>query len=228
MHDALGHIGSSALPGGGPAKKALDALEFIVIDRPQFEQFRERFLTENRDFIDFSVRSGRYWDTEREYKEQITAKVRAIAASAADARTARRSYPSSAERGRQVPADRVARGYPHTEFLTVPPVFFPAGPYSAVSSAASPMSSANGQRSPAASARRSVSRTVDGAAPTRCEIALWPSPCSNRCLKISSVRRQIVWDIWRGRLAECRPHPGVEFRRRVCGVASVDSGWSVV
>ena len=88
VHDALGHIGSAALPGGGPAKKALDALEFVVIDWPQFEQFRERFLTENLDFIDFSVRSGRYWDTEREYKEQITAKVRAIAASAADARTA--------------------------------------------------------------------------------------------------------------------------------------------
>jgi hypothetical protein len=42
----------------------------------------------------------------------------------------------------------------------------------------------------AASARRSVSRTVEGVAP-RYEIALWPSPSENRYLKISRTRRML-------------------------------------
>lgn len=50
-------------------------------------------------------------------------------------------------------------------------------------------SSSNGHESPAAVARRSVSRTVDGAAPTRTAIDLWPSPCSARYLSISRTRR---------------------------------------
>lgn len=49
----------------------------------------------------------------------------------------------------------------------------------------------SGQESPGASARRSVSHTVEGAAPTRYEIALWPSPSKNRYLKISRTRRML-------------------------------------
>ncbi|OYW64721.1 MAG: hypothetical protein B7Z40_13175 [Bosea sp. 12-68-7] len=48
------------------------------------------------------------------------------------------------------------------------------------------------ENSPAALALRSVSRTVEGAAPTRTEIALWPSPCSNRYRKISRTRRMLT------------------------------------
>ena len=44
-------------------------------------------------------------------------------------------------------------------------------------------------KAPQPSARRSVSRTVDGAAPTRTAIDLWPSPCSTRYLSISRTRR---------------------------------------
>ncbi|WP_318898623.1 hypothetical protein, partial [Sinorhizobium meliloti] len=51
------------------------------------------------------------------------------------------------------------------------------------------MSSPNGHDSSAMAARRSVSRTVDGAAPTRTAIDLWPSPCSKRYLNISRTRR---------------------------------------
>jgi hypothetical protein len=40
------------------------------------------------------------------------------------------------------------------------------------------------------------------------------------------VRRQMIWDSWRYLLAEHRPHPGLEFKRRVCCAASVDAGWS--
>ena len=39
------------------------------------------------------------------------------------------------------------------------------------------------------------------------------------------VRRQIIWDSWRRKLAECRPHLGVDVKRRSCGVASADVRW---
>ena len=41
----------------------------------------------------------------------------------------------------------------------------------------------------------------------------------------SGVRRQIIWDSWRLRLAECRPHLWVDVKRRSCGVASADVRW---
>ncbi|MDP9810052.1 hypothetical protein J2W42_002913 [Rhizobium tibeticum] len=47
----------------------------------------------------------------------------------------------------------------------------------------------NGHESPARSSRRNVSRTVEGAAPTRAAIDLWPRPPSNLCLRISRTRR---------------------------------------
>jgi PAS domain S-box-containing protein len=47
----------------------------------------------------------------------------------------------------------------------------------------------HGHDSPATAARRSVSRTVDGAAPTLTAIDLQPSPCSKRYLNISRTRR---------------------------------------
>jgi hypothetical protein len=50
-------------------------------------------------------------------------------------------------------------------------------------------SSFSGHNSSVTAARRSVSRTVDGAPPTRIAIDLCPSPCSNRYLSISRTRR---------------------------------------
>jgi hypothetical protein len=47
-------------------------------------------------------------------------------------------------------------------------------------------------------------------------------PCS------SSVRRQNFWDRRVSDLAESWPHLGLIFRRRFCGAASADVGWSVV
>jgi hypothetical protein len=58
------------------------------------------------------------------------------------------------------------------------PFFVPAALYRAASNTASLTSSPNGHESPASSTRRSVSRTVEGAAPTRTAIALWPRPSS--------------------------------------------------
>jgi hypothetical protein len=40
-----------------------------------------------------------------------------------------------------------------------------------------------------------------------------------------SVRRQIIWPRLDRRLAECRPHLGVDVMRRACGAASADVGW---
>ncbi|UDL90443.1 hypothetical protein LGH82_03500 [Mesorhizobium sp. PAMC28654] len=39
------------------------------------------------------------------------------------------------------------------------------------------------------------------------------------------VRRQIIWLRLDRRLAECRPHLGVDVKRRSCGAASADVGW---
>ena len=41
------------------------------------------------------------------------------------------------------------------------------------------------------------------------------------------VRRQNIWHNSRRKLAECGPRPGVNVRRRACGVASADIRWSV-
>ena len=43
----------------------------------------------------------------------------------------------------------------------------------------------------------------------------------------SFVRRQNIWHNSRRKLAECEPRLGLGFRRRACGVASVDARWSV-
>ena len=51
------------------------------------------------------------------------------------------------------------------------------------------------------------------------------SPHAPTAVPIESVRRQIIWDSWLRKLAECRPHLGVDVKRRSCGVASVDVRW---
>ena len=88
VHDALGHIGSGAEPGGAQCKAALDALGFVVIDWPAFQTLRETFLTRMKGFEDFRRKDGDYWTAERRYKDETIEKVRAIAASSVDDRAA--------------------------------------------------------------------------------------------------------------------------------------------
>lgn len=88
VRDALGHIGSEALPGGGQCKTALDALGFVVIDWPAFKALRDTFLSRMAGFVDFRRQDGDYWATERRYKDQVIEKIRSIAASSADDRVA--------------------------------------------------------------------------------------------------------------------------------------------
>ncbi|UDL92838.1 SEC-C domain-containing protein [Mesorhizobium sp. PAMC28654] len=57
-----------------------------------------------------------------------------------------------------------------------------------------------------------------------------PCPCGSgakfkRCHGQFGVRRQIIWLRLDRRLAECRPHLGVDVKRRSCGAASADVGW---
>lgn len=88
VRDALAHVGNEALPGGAQAKAALDALGFVVIDWQAFKPLRDKFLSRMSDFRDFRQQDGNYWTTERRYKDKAIEKVRAIAASPADDRTA--------------------------------------------------------------------------------------------------------------------------------------------
>jgi hypothetical protein len=88
VRDALAHIGSDARAGGGPCKAALDALGFVVIDWPAFKAARDTFLARIPEFEDFRRQDGDYWSVERRYKDQTIDKVRTIAASDADDRTA--------------------------------------------------------------------------------------------------------------------------------------------
>ncbi|WP_017182138.1 MULTISPECIES: McrB family protein [Sphingomonadaceae] len=84
VRDALGHIGSEALPGGGQCKTALDALGFVVIDWSAFKVLRDTFLSRMTGFMDFRRQDGDYWTTERRYKDKVIEKVRSVAASSAD------------------------------------------------------------------------------------------------------------------------------------------------
>ena len=88
VRDALGNIGSAAEPGGAQCKAALDALGFVVIDWQTFKPLRDKFLSRMSDFRDFRQQDGDYWTIERRYKDKAIEKVRAIAASSADDRTA--------------------------------------------------------------------------------------------------------------------------------------------
>lgn len=88
VRDALGHNGIDFEPGGGQCKAALDALGFVVIDWQAFKPLRETFLSRMSDFRDFRQQDGDYWTIERRYKDKAIEKVRAIAASSADDRTA--------------------------------------------------------------------------------------------------------------------------------------------
>ena len=88
VRDALARAGSDALPGGAQAKAALDALGFVVIDWQAFKPLRDTFLTRMSDFRNFRQQDGDYWTIERRYKDKAIEKVRAIAASSADDRTA--------------------------------------------------------------------------------------------------------------------------------------------
>jgi hypothetical protein len=88
VRDALAHIGSDALPGGGQCKAALDALGFVVIDWPAFNELRQVFLSRMTGFEDFRRQDGDYWTVERRYKDKAIEKVRSIAASTVDDRSA--------------------------------------------------------------------------------------------------------------------------------------------
>ncbi len=88
VRDALGHIGSDALPDGAQCKAALDALGFAVIDWPAFKALRKTFLSRMKGFEDFRRQDGDYWSGERRYKDKVIDKVRVIAASLVDDRTA--------------------------------------------------------------------------------------------------------------------------------------------
>ena len=88
VRDALSQQGNGAEPGGGHCKAALDALGFVVIDWPAFQQLRATFLSRISEFQDFRQQSGDYWEIERRYKEQTIEKARAIAASTVDDRDA--------------------------------------------------------------------------------------------------------------------------------------------
>lgn len=44
----------------------------MKLDSVALEGYRERFLERMPDFSDFTVRSGRYWTEEREYKDEIS------------------------------------------------------------------------------------------------------------------------------------------------------------
>jgi hypothetical protein len=45
----------------------------MQLDASSLDGYRERFLRRMPDFADFTLRTGRYWDEEREYKEEISA-----------------------------------------------------------------------------------------------------------------------------------------------------------
>ncbi|SIT18056.1 AAA domain (dynein-related subfamily) [Achromobacter sp. MFA1 R4] len=88
VRDALGHIGSEELPGGGQCKTALDALGFVVIDWKAFKELRETFLSRMSGFKDFRQQNGDYWANERRPKDRAIQQVQAITASPADDRSA--------------------------------------------------------------------------------------------------------------------------------------------
>lgn len=84
VHDALRHRDLRKDPGGTACKAALEALGFVVINRPVFEELQERFLARMSGFKNFQVKDGSYWVAERRHKDEVIAQVRAIAASPAD------------------------------------------------------------------------------------------------------------------------------------------------
>lgn len=88
VRNALGAIGSDVLPGGAQCKAALDTLGFVVIDWPAFQSLRKTFLSRMKDFRDFRVQDGDYWEIERRYKDKVIEKVRTIASSSVDDRVA--------------------------------------------------------------------------------------------------------------------------------------------
>ncbi|MBP2238688.1 hypothetical protein J2Z31_005229 [Sinorhizobium kostiense] len=88
VRDALSRNGASALPDEAQCKATLDALGFVVIDWPAFESLRKTFLTRMADFEDFHRQDGKYWTIERRDKNQLIEKVRTIAESSADDRSA--------------------------------------------------------------------------------------------------------------------------------------------
>ena len=81
--DALGED-----PGGGPAKAALDALGFTVLDRPAFEATKDNFLRRMANFTNFAEPQGEYVEQERRYKSGVIKKVQTIAAGEASDRAA--------------------------------------------------------------------------------------------------------------------------------------------
>lgn len=88
VRNALAHTDNEALPGGAQCKMALDSLGFIVIDWAAFQPLRDKFLSRMSNFQDFRQQDGDYWTIERRYKDKTIEKVRAIAASSADDRSA--------------------------------------------------------------------------------------------------------------------------------------------
>lgn len=88
VRNALAYVRSDALPDEAQCKVALDALGFVVIDWPAFEGVSATFLARMKDFQDFRQQNGVYWTEERRYKDQVIDKVRELASSTADDRTA--------------------------------------------------------------------------------------------------------------------------------------------
>ena len=88
VRDALAHTGNDAVAGGAQCKAALDALGFVVIDWQAFKPLRDTFLARMSNFHDFRRQDGDYWTIERGYKDKAIEKVKVIAASSQDDRTA--------------------------------------------------------------------------------------------------------------------------------------------
>lgn len=101
VHDALNHLGNNPEPGGAQCKSALDRLGFPVLDWRSFEELRDTFLARMLGFRDFQARTGSYWDTERRYKDEVIAKVRALAAAEGDDREAGDAIHRALSVGRQ-------------------------------------------------------------------------------------------------------------------------------
>ncbi|MFM0348225.1 McrB family protein [Paraburkholderia sp. RL17-347-BIC-D] len=88
VRDALRQIASDSLPRTRQCTATLEALGFVVIDWPAFQALRSTFLSRLSEFQNFRVQDGDYWTSERRYKDQAIEKVRLIAASFVDNRTA--------------------------------------------------------------------------------------------------------------------------------------------
>lgn len=66
--------------GGAQCRTMLSRLGFLVINNKAYQDLRDTFLRRMSPFSSFKDQHGPYWDIERQYKNQIIADVREIAA----------------------------------------------------------------------------------------------------------------------------------------------------